>query len=360
LYQRKRDSEGVENTFPVMGYPEQPPEPGITRPEFAFARQGIAMTSVLSLGIDVSKHHLDLASETRTFKRYPNTAVGIRALVERLAGMGPFRITVESTGIYSLPICEACAEAGLPIFLAHPGRVRKYAHSQGYLAKTDAIDARVIAEFGRDNKRIRPFVGPSAAQKRLRSMVNRRDQLVEDRVREEGRLEACREGLIRKELQQAISRLNKNIARWDQKIAEAMRENEDMAAKYDVLCSTTGVASVTASVLLAHLPELGSVNRQVVAALAGIAPYNRDSGKQQGRRTIYGGRQRVRQALYMAAQTAVMAKNKSPFVQVFQQLKAQGKPYKVAIIAVARKLLAYHNTRMKQLNEVRQLAVAKP
>jgi transposase len=180
------------------------------------------MISSLSLGIDVSKHHLDFASETKTYKRYDNTSAGIRALVERIIAMQPYRITVESTGIYSLALCEACAAVGLPIFLANPGRVRQYAKSQGYLAKTDVLDARVIAEFGRTNKKLQPFVGPTAEQKQLRTMISRRDQLIEDRLREEGRLEACRDTLVRKELLAAIRRIRRNIEIWEKRIAAAI------------------------------------------------------------------------------------------------------------------------------------------
>lgn len=318
------------------------------------------MTSLVSLGIDVSKQHLDWASESRNYKRYDNSPAGIRALVERITALQPFRITVESTGIYSLAICEACAEAGLPIFLAHPGRVRKYADSQGFLAKSDAIDARVIAEFGRTSKKIRPFIGPSAEQKRLRAMVTRRDQLTEDRVREEGRLEACCDSVVAQELRRSIKRLNKNIAVWEQRIDAAIKENDALAAKQAALQSVTGVAAVTSSVLLVHVPELGQLNRQELAAIAGVAPYNRDSGNHQGKRAIYGGRERVRKALFMAARTAVQPKNKSPLCEVYKRLIAKGKPFKVAIIAVARRLLAHLNSLIKDLIQKQAIVSLQP
>ena len=308
------------------------------------------MTALHSFGIDVSKHHLDLASETRTFKRYENTPSGIRELANRLLHEQPDRITVESTGIYSLPLCEACAEHGLPIVLAQPRRVRDFARSQGQLAKNDAIDARIIAQFGRATPNLRPFVGPSPEQKSLRAMIGRRDQLIEDRVREEGRLEACLDQFVRKELRATIARLKRQIATWDKRIDQAIQEDAHLQAKQNALISVTGVAAVTSSVLLAYLPELGSLNRQEIAAIAGIAPYDHESGNMKGRRAIYGGRQRVRKALYMAAKTAALPKNNSPLAHVFKRLIANGKPYKVAIIALARKLLIHLNSLLKELN----------
>lgn len=293
------------------------------------------------VGIDVAKATLEVASCERVLLRVSNTVAGHRQVVEALRGLSVALIAVESTGIYGQAVVQALVVAGLPVAVVQPGRVRYFARSMNILAKTDAIDAKVLAQFAEAVKP-RRFELPSPQLVRLRAYSDRRDQVVEDRVREENRLEACTDPDIAKSIAANIDLLAKAQKTLTREIANIIAEDVVLKAKSDILQNETGIGAQTASILLAQLPELGLVNRQEAGALAGLVPYDRSSGTYDGSRHIYGGRARVREALYMAAITA--SQHNDHIADVYQRLLKRGKAKKLALIACARKLLVRLNS----------------
>lgn len=309
----------------------------------------MSSTSSVYVGIDTSKKELEVAigQKARTFQ-VANTEAGIATLIKRLAPHQVAMVVIESTGIYSQPAARALSTVGYQVVVAQPGRVRNFAKSQGQLAKTDRIDARMIALFGEKSDHLTVYRPPSARQDKLRALVDRRKQLVEDRVREKNRLEACRDEEMCELLGKSISSLSQQIAALDKRIQAITDEDEELSKRRKAMEQQPGIGPATAACLLAHLPELGKVNRQQIAALAGLAPYNNDSGTVTGKRSIYGGRSCVRTALHMAAMTAA---RHDAFLQAFLAgLRARGKPFKVAMVAVARKLLIRVNALVAALD----------
>ena len=304
------------------------------------------MTSPLYIGIDVSKAQLDVGTTDRVVKQYTNTTAGHRALVAYLQKQGDVFVGIESTGVYSRAIADAIAHAGIPIAVIQATRVRLFARSRGQLAKTDAIDSRMIALYCSKTE-LKPYVVPSDQERALRALIDRRDQLVADLIREEGRLEACMDAYTKGDIRRNIKRLQTAIGRFDTRIDSEISEQEALQQKHAALQQEAGVGKQTAACLVAHLPELGQVNRQQIAALAGLAPFNRESGAVDGKRCIYGGRARVRRALYMAALVAV--RWNEPLRDYYQKLVIRGKAKKLALIACARKLLIRLNTHVAAL-----------
>ena len=293
------------------------------------------MTQPTYIGIDVAKAELVVATPTTIIGNFPNDHDGHRALIKRLGTLDVQGIVLESTGCYSRAAAVALSEAGFSVAIVQPGRVRHFALSGGVRAKTDAIDARVIAQFGASHKP-RVWTTPPAHTTRLRALVDRRDQIIEARKREENHLEACADAGIARELRRVITRLKKDEAAYGKKIAAQLAEHDELRQMSDALQAEAGVGMHTAAVLLSFMPELGRLNRQQVAALIGFAPYNRDSGDQQGKRAIYGGRRRLRRALSMAAISA--ARSSEWIKPIYQRLRERGKPAKVALVACGRKL----------------------
>lgn len=304
-------------------------------------------SSAVCIGIDVAKERLEVAFGPTEVRSYDNTPAGIAQVAQRLKGLPVDLIVLEATGCYSQAAADALAVAGYRVAVVQPGRIKHYAKSQGLLAKTDRIDARLIAQYGRHTEDLVLHQPPSEALKRLRALVDRRDQIVEDRVREENRLEACGDNGIRKLLRQSIARLTKQAQALEKQIAAVIAADAGFAAKATVARTVKGIGPATVACLLAHLPELGHVNRQEIAALAGLAPYNNDSGPHQGKRSIYGGRQRVRTALHMAALCAKRFDDRSK--AFFAHLQQRGKPTLVALVAVARKLIIRVNALIAKL-----------
>lgn len=300
-------------------------------------------TPPVYIGIDVAKATLEVGSCDQHLMQLPNTKEGHDRLIQYLRTLNVAMIVVESTGIYSQDLIRALGQAGLPVALVQPGRVRHFAKSIGALAKTDQVDTRVLARFG-EATRPRLYQTPPANQEHLRALSERRVQVIEDRVREQNRLEACRNPVIIKQLKASILRLEKHEKNLDQLIIQAIDEDQAIKAKYDTLIAETGVGTQVATVLLTQLPELGTVNRQAIAALAGLAPYDRSSGTWNGRRAIYGGRANVRCALYMGALSAV--RFDAALKSTYQNLLKRGKDKKLALIACARKLLVRLNSLM--------------
>lgn len=299
-------------------------------------------------GVDVSKPHLDLAfagHKPRQTKRFDNNPAGFHQLVQACQSQGVDLVAVESTGGYERALVAALHQAQIPVAVVQPSLIRHHARAKRVLAKNDAIDATMIADYAQQH---RPRQTPVQDENRrkIRAFNDRRDQLVQDLVRESNRLEACDCDLIVEQLQKSIARLEQEIATLEQEIDELIRTDATLAAQYDTLQTVKGIGEVCATVLTIHLPELGRVNRQQIAALAGLAPYDHDSGNRRGKRRLYGGRARVRTALYMSTLAATRF---NPIIrQTYQRLLANGKTKKVALCACARKLLVHLNAMIAQ------------
>ena len=303
------------------------------------------MTSVVYFGIDVSKAYLDLATQDRYLGQYANVSEAFASLLSVLGSSDSCQIGLESTGVYSQAIANYLSDTGYTVYMIQPGRVRWFAKSQGILAKTDAIDGQVIAQYIAHTRDLRPYQSPTVEAKSLRALIDRRDQLVSDRQREKCRREACRDAAMHIHINEFITTLTTLIRDLEGRIDDALAASESLKQKADCLQDVSGVGRQTAVCLLTHLPELGSVNRQKIAALAGLAPYPDDSGTKTGKRRIYGGRARVRRALYLAALSA--SRHNATLHKLYTHLLSKGKEKKVALMAIARRLLAYLNGLMK-------------
>lgn len=303
------------------------------------------MTTVaICIGIDVSKDRLDLAWRP-TGERWtaPNTERGIRAICRRLRTPAPTLIVLEATGGLELPLTGALAAAGLPVVVVNPRQIRDFAKATGRLAKTDALDAAVLAQFA---EAVRPPVRPlpDAATQALSALLLRRRQLIGMRTAEQNRLGSS-PAPMRKGIRAHITWMEGRLADLDEELATTIRESPLWREKDDLLQSTPGVGPVLALTLLASLPELGTLTRQQIAALVGVAPLNRDSGRFRGSRRVWGGRAHVRAALYMGT---LVATRFNPVIRAFyQRLCAAGKAKKVALTACMRKMLTMLNAMLK-------------
>jgi transposase len=299
------------------------------------------MTHAEYIGIDVAKAELVVATPHQIVCRVPNDPAGFRDLSQCLRPRTIATVAMESTGTYARAAAAALTAAGYQVAIVQPGRVRHFAGSLGIHAKSDPIDARIIARFAEATKP-RGTTPPPAEVTRLRALVDRRDQVIEMRKQEENRLESVDDREIAKELKANIRRLVAAEAAYTKRLAAFIATSADLRRISDRLQDESGVGLQTAATLLAHFPELGRVNRQQAAALAGLAPYDHASGKRDGRRSIFGGRKRIRRALYLAALSAARW---NPWLKAFYaNLRAKGKCAKVALIACARKLLVRLNS----------------
>lgn len=292
-------------------------------------------------GIDVSKTHLDLAQwGKKEGQRYENDATGIAALVEMfLAKTAVTLIVVEASGGFEQTMVTELAAASVPIVVVNPTRVRNFARAKGQLAKTDQIDARLIADFAQT---ICPEVRPlnSDDQQLIKALVTRRRQLIDMQTAEKNRRSSSNPELLPR-LEKHLAWLAAELAEIEQELNDWIDKNSRWRDTRERLESVPGVGEVTSFTLLAELPELGTLSRQKIAALAGLAPFNRDSGRFRGRRHIFGGRADVRSVLYMAALSGIRY---NPVLKAFyERLIAKGKIFKVAITACMRKLLTILN-----------------
>lgn len=254
-------------------------------------------TSHTLVGIDVAKHSLDvyLASEDRCFA-VKNSTAGFRELLDKLPAAGSCLVVIEATGGYQSRVVGALVAAGQRVAVVNPRQVRDFARSLGVLAKTDRLDARMIARFG-ETVRPRTVEVGSEKQAELRELVTRRRQLVELRTAEQNRLETTLTKVVRKNVRHLLEQLDKQIRQLEEAIGQLVENEPELASKAALLRAVPGVGPVTVTSLLVDLPELGRLDRQEVAALVGVAPFNRDSGKFHGRRRISGGRSAVRSVL---------------------------------------------------------------
>jgi transposase len=304
----------------------------------------MAQTAGIFIGIDVSKTWLDIAvHETEANWRVGNDGPGIVGLVKRLKQMNPTLIVLEATGGYEMLLVAELAHAGLPVVVTNPRKVRAFARSTGRLAKTDKLDAKLLAHFAAAiQPAVRPM--PSDEEEQLTGLLVRRRQLVEMLTVEKNRLHTVRPAL-RDDIKEHIAWLQDKLSKLDEEIDHFVRGTSLWKEKDAILRSAPGVGRVTSCTLLAMLPELGTLNRQEIAALVGVAPVNKDSGRKQGKRRVYGGRATVRSVLYMAA---LSAKRCNPRIRKFyEDLLRRGKEKKVALTACMRKLLVILNAMMK-------------
>jgi transposase len=294
----------------------------------------------MDIGIDVAKDRLDGAEGPEgKVRSTSNDARGIRALVRRLASLAPERIVLESTGGYERALLEALVDAGLPAVRVNPWRVRRYGEGLGELAKTDALDARLLARFGAATK-LPPTEVPTGARRRASELIARRRQLLTLVVAEKQRLGLAPRAL-RREIASLVRILERRVARLDQRIDAALAEDAERRQTATLLQSVPSVGPGVARTLVIDLPELGRLSRRQAAALVGVAPFARDSGKKRGPRRTRGGRAAVRTALYLAAMNG--ARFNPVLKALYQRLRAAGKPPKVAFVALARKLLTILN-----------------
>ena len=297
------------------------------------------------VGIDVSKSTLDVCIEPAIQTLHvAYDEAGISQMAERLKEVSPALIVIEATGGLEVRIATELASLGLPVAVINPRQARDFAKATGQLAKTDQVDAAVLAAFA---KVIRPQARPlkDADTRALDDMVSRRRQLIGMRVQETLRLGTAASKPLQKSLNRHIAWLDKQIAEIDNDLTKRLRESDVWRTKDDLLRGIPGVGTVTSRTMLAKCPELGMLNRREIAALTGVAPLANDSGKHRGKRFVWGGRADVRAVLYMAAVSAMRCYDP---IRVFaERLKKAGKPSKVVIVACMRKLLTIMNSMLK-------------
>lgn len=302
-----------------------------------------SQTSV-NIGVDVGKANLDIALHpSGQFYTIPNSEAHIRRFIKILKGYSIERIVVEATGRYEHALAQACDQAGLPIIVVNPTSVRRYAQAIGVLAKTDRIDAQVIARYAATLKpELKPI--PDKKSQKVKDLLVRRSQLLEMTTMEKNRLQILPKTLHRS-IKSLLKILQAQIETITRQIEQEVAKVDHWRIKTEILTSVPGVGKVLAYTLLSELPELGSLNRKEIAALVGVAPINRDSGKLNGKRRIRGGRHRVRTVMFMAMLSSIQCN--PVFKRFYERLKAQGKIPKVALIACMRKMIVVLNTMIK-------------
>jgi len=292
------------------------------------------------VGIDVSKETLDVACfDSKTYKQFKNNDKDINKMIDWMQSIQPELIVLEATGGLELPCVAELNHAQLPVSIVNPGRVRGFARSIGQLAKTDKLDAMVIAHFGQATNPV-PRKRPTEQEEQLSALITRRRQIIEMLTAEKNRLHSARFN-TRSLIERHIDWLQAELFDIDNEISTYIHQCPAWKHKADLLMSVPGVGKVTVATLLALLPELGTINRQQIAALVGVAPVNKDSGKRSRKRRVFGGRANVRSVLYMAT---LSASKHNPMIKAFyDRLLKNGKEKKVALTACMRKLLVMLN-----------------
>ena len=297
------------------------------------------------IGIDVSKDRLDVhvlpSNEAFAVVR---DGEGLAALVERLGSLDPYLVVLEATGGFELTVAAAVVAAAIPLAVVNPRQIRDFARATGQLAKTDALDARAIARFA-EKVRPEPRPVPDEQARALGELVARRRQLIEMMTAERNRRRQLTSRRLIKSIDRLLALLQKELSELDRDIGEGIRGTPAWRERDELLQSVPGIGNIVARTLIADLPELGRLDRKQIAALVGVAPLNRDSGKMRGKRTTWGGRAKVRCALYMAA---LVASRRNPVLAAFyQRLLRAGKAKKLALTAVMRKLLTILNAMVR-------------
>lgn len=298
------------------------------------------------VGLDISKDTLQLDLKSSSFE-LPQTAKGHSQLLTHLSRIPAAHVICEATGGYERSIVAALNEARIPVTVMNPMRVRQFARASGKIAKTDPIDAAVLTAFGYAFSPA-PTAPRSALETKMAALIARRVQLIELHVAERQRAETCNDPDLRKLFKKLLGQIEKHIEQVNALLEALLSEQSELARKVQKLDDIMGVGRLTAMTALAEMPELGTLNRRQAAALAGLAPYNRDSGTSKGKRCISGGRAEVRRGLYMAALCA--SRTNRHLKSFHQRLIAAGKPPKVALTAVMRKLIVLMNHILKNPN----------
>lgn len=296
-------------------------------------------------GIDVSKASLDVALlPTGESFAVANDEDGLDRLLGRLEGRHPILVVLEASGGFERPVAAALAASGIAVAVLNPRQTRDFARATGKLAKTDRLDAKVLARFA-EAVRPAPRTLPDAEAREFQAILARRRQLIQMMTAEKNRLGAATSKAVAKRIEAHIRWLEKELSRTDRDLDEAIEVSPAFKENEALLRSVPGVGPVLCRTLLAELPELGSLSPRELSALVGVAPLNRDSGTLKGRRSVWGGRGRVREALYMGA---LIASRHNPVIRAFyERLLATGKPKKVALVACMRKLLTILNALMR-------------
>lgn len=296
------------------------------------------------VGIDVSKERLDVAVRpTEQSWSSTNDEAGVQELVAQAQELNPSLVVLEASGGLEVPLVAALAATSVPVAVVNPRQVRDFAKATGKLAKTDTLDAQVLAHFA---EAVRPAVRPlpDAETHALNSLLTRRHQVMAMVVSEKNRLGAATKA-VRPRIQAHIAWLERELDDLDRDLGQTLRQSPVWREKEDLLRTVPGVGQQLSFALVAYLPELGTLDRRQIAALVGVAPFNRDSGSLRGKRTVWGGRARVRGTLYMGALVAI---RHNPLIRAFyQRLLAAGKPKKLALVACMRKLLTILNAMLK-------------
>ncbi len=297
---------------------------------------------VVVAGIDVSKATLDLSISEGPVLSFENSATGIRRLLRHLERAGVTKAVCESTGGYERLVVGKLRETAFSVQVAHPLRVRAFARACGYEAKTDPLDAQVLSRYGvvfSESDAAQSDVDPDREE--LRQLLSRRRQLVDQRVRERNRLDKGVSASVGKSIRRNIRWLDREIERLEEEYKELLKHNASLSETAELYQTVPGVGQLTAATLIAYLPELGRWDGKALTSLAGLAPWSRDSGQKRGNRSIRGGRGMVRRALYICAWAVL--RTDGDLRDFYQRLRGRGKPGKVAVIAVARKLLMQLN-----------------
>jgi len=293
------------------------------------------------IGIDVSKDRLDVhVRPSEEAFAVGRDGEGLAALIERVGMLDPYLVVLEATGGFELTVAAALVAAGVPLAVVNPRQIRDFARATGQLAKTDALDAKAIARFA-EMVRPEPRAVPDEQARALGELVARRRQVIEMMTAERNRRRQLTSRRLIKSVDRLLAVLLKELAELDRDVGEGIRGTPAWRERDELLRSVPGIGDIVSRTLIADLPELGRLDRKQIAALVGVAPLNRDSGKMRGRRTTWGGRAKVRSALYMAAPVA--SRHNPVLTAFYQRLVSAGKAKKVAITAVMRKLLTILN-----------------
>ncbi len=287
-------------------------------------------------GIDVGKHDVAVSVARGPVRRFPNTAAGLTAGLAWVRAQAVTQVVCEATGGYERLVVRRLRETEIPVAVAHPTKVRAFARAVGQGAKTDPLDAQLLAHYG-DVFALPVEAAQEAASAEVRALLGRRQQLLDQRIQEQNRLEKGLQGRVKRSCQRHLAWLDKEIERLEEDYQAALQAKPELAERAALYQSVHGVGVLTAATLLAYLPELGQGSGKALTALVGVVPWAADSGAQRGYRAIRGGRGLVRRALYMAALSTV--RTNTDLGRFYQRLRRRGKPGKVALVAVMRKLV---------------------
>lgn len=300
------------------------------------------MTSKNYIAIDIAKDSLAVASDSFNGS-FPYTESGLNKLLKKIKALDCALVVCEATGGYERKLMSLLFEQDIAVALVNPARARAFAKSEGTKAKTDPIDAEILLRFAK-SKDLRPTPAPSKQQQSLQALMDRRSQLTESLAREKTRLQKSPQS-IQESIEKMIAFTEQELEVIEKQIKKIIQADQSMNRQSLIMQTVSGIGETTAWSILAYLGEIQSFGRNQLIALAGVAPYNRDSGKFKGKRRIQGGRAKVRKCLYMAAQSAAVH---NPHIKVYvDRLRAKGKPYKCAIVAAMRKLLIHLQSLLK-------------